>query len=100
VALRKWQTRRLGQVQKRLSVVETIRFSQRQAVHLIRVDSRQFLIGATDQCMSLLSEVDHLEQTAGDPAGQKTFSGSYESYTHSFLDPLTQPPDRREGQIN
>ena len=51
-----------SQPQKRLSVLETIRLSPRQSIHIVRVDRQEYLIGATDQTMNLLSEIDGLPQ--------------------------------------
>ena len=43
---------------RQLRLLETIRLSPRQALHLISVGDQQLLIGATDQNISLLSPVD------------------------------------------
>lgn len=55
----RWWTGRKGIAQaKRLSIVESARIAQRQTLHLVRVDQREFLIGATDQTVNLLAELD------------------------------------------
>lgn len=41
-----------------MMVVESIRLSPKQALHLVRVGGQQFLVGATDQTISLISQVD------------------------------------------
>ncbi|GAP09694.1 flagellar biosynthetic protein FliO [Bellilinea caldifistulae] len=41
-----------------MMVVETIRLSPKQALHLVRVGGQQFLVGATDQNISLISQVE------------------------------------------
>lgn len=56
-----------------MMVVETIRLSPKQALHLVRVGGQQFLVGATDQNISLISQVEladpaHEEQPI--PIGQ------------------------------
>ena len=59
-ALYRWfLNRKINQIpQKRLSVIETVRLTPRQAVHIIRVGSQEFLVGATDQTMNLISEIE------------------------------------------
>jgi len=54
---------------RQLRLVETIRLTPRQAVHVVEVAGRHFLIGATDQSISILSPVD-LPQEAEIPAAQ------------------------------
>lgn len=59
ILLRRWQLkggfqRKAGQ----LSIIETIRLSPRQAVHLVRVGDRQVLIGATDQSITVLTPIE------------------------------------------
>ncbi len=39
-------------------LVESIRLSPKQALHLVRVGGQQFLVGATDQSIALISAVD------------------------------------------
>ncbi len=41
-----------------MMVVESIRLSPKQALHLVRVGGQQFLVGATDQNISLISQVE------------------------------------------
>lgn len=56
--LKKWQGRKITSPQKRMAVVESIRLSPKQAIHLIKVGNREFLVGATDQNMNLISELE------------------------------------------
>ncbi len=56
---------------RQMRLVETIRLSPRQAVHVVEVAGRHFLIGATDQSISILSAVD-LPQEAETPAAAPT----------------------------
>ena len=53
-----WQTKNAIIRKNRLTLKESIRFTPKQAVHIIRVDDKEFLIGATDQQISLLSTID------------------------------------------
>jgi flagellar biogenesis protein FliO len=58
-ALLRWvQKKQPGQVQNRLRIIETVRPSPRQTFYLLKVGSQEFLVGATDQSMSLISEVE------------------------------------------
>jgi flagellar biosynthetic protein FliO len=59
--LKWWQTKRPGQLKKRLSVIETVTLNPRRAIHLIKVGSKEFLVGATDHSMNLISEVPYEE---------------------------------------
>jgi flagellar biogenesis protein FliO len=52
-----WQLKKPGITQKRLKVLETIRMTPRQSIHLIKVDSHEFLVGATDHSMNLISSI-------------------------------------------
>ncbi|MBI3762805.1 MAG: FliO/MopB family protein [Chloroflexi bacterium] len=61
--LRRWQGGALASARRQLAVLETARLSPRQSLHLVRVSTnsltRVWLIGATDQAVTLLSEVSH-----------------------------------------
>jgi flagellar biosynthetic protein FliO len=47
-----------GEKKRQLQVIETVRLSPKQALHLVMVGDRQLLIGATDQNVSLLTSLD------------------------------------------
>lgn len=47
-----------GRKNRQMQVVETVRLSQKQALHIVSVGDRQLLIGATDQNVSLLTAVE------------------------------------------
>jgi len=47
-----------GRPTRQIAILETTRISSHQALHLVKVGDRTLLIGATDQNMSLLSELD------------------------------------------
>ena len=58
VVLRRYQQKQPGgRSERSLAVVETTRLSPKQALHLVRAGNRHYLIGATDQSINLLSEV-------------------------------------------
>jgi flagellar biosynthetic protein FliO len=54
--LKRWQAG--GARHRRLETLETLRLSPRQAVHLIRIDGRTLLVGASDAQINLLAQVD------------------------------------------
>jgi flagellar biosynthetic protein FliO len=61
VILRRWQQgASSGKTTRQLRLLETIRISPRQALHLIAIGDQKILIGATDQQISLIA------QAAGD----------------------------------
>lgn len=64
VVLHRWQARRANQSGRQLRVVESVRLSPKQALHLVRIGDRCVLIGATDQSIALLSELESLETSA------------------------------------
>ncbi len=47
--------------QNQMKVIESLRLSPRQALHLIKAGDQVFLVGATDQSLSLVSEVEVTE---------------------------------------
>jgi flagellar biosynthetic protein FliO len=57
--LKRWQTGKLPGSVKKLSILETTHLSPRQALHLVKVDSQVFLIGATDQTISYLLQLEN-----------------------------------------
>lgn len=59
VIFRRWlQPGTSGKRTRQVQLVETVRLSPKQAVHLISVGGQSLLIGATDQAISLLTQVE------------------------------------------
>jgi flagellar biosynthetic protein FliO len=54
---RRWQTGSLKGAARQLALVETLHLSQRRSLHLVRAGEQVFLIGATDQAVTLLGQV-------------------------------------------
>lgn len=78
--LKRWGFGAAPGPQKRLAVLETARLSPRQSLHLVRVGEQTLLIGATDQAIALISQVESLPveaPEAGLPV--KTLPGSANS---------------------
>ena len=59
IIFRRWMQPGMSGKQKRqVQLLETVRLSPKQALHLISVGDRHLLIGATDQGISLLDQVE------------------------------------------
>lgn len=56
--LRRWQVNRVGLNARQLAIKETIHLSPRRSIHLIQAGNRILLVGATDQAVSFLAEID------------------------------------------
>jgi flagellar protein FliO/FliZ len=70
VIFRRWlQPGMSGKRARQVQLVETVRLSPKQAVHLISVGGQQLLIGATDQNISLITQV---EPGLTDPEAEST----------------------------
>ncbi len=68
VMLRRWKVGRPTKGPGRqMRLVETVRLTPRQAIHVVEVAGQHFLIGATDNGISILSQV-NLPQPAESPA--------------------------------
>jgi len=48
IGLRRWQTQVASITDRQLGIVETLRLSPKQVLHLVRVGNRQLLLGASD----------------------------------------------------
>jgi flagellar biogenesis protein FliO len=53
--LKRWRQEGPAVAQRRLALLETLRLSPKQAVHLVHADGRVLVVGATDQTISLLT---------------------------------------------
>ena len=65
---RRWQGARLLTRQHQIAVVETVRLSPRQAIHLVRAGEQMLLIGATDAGLNLLADLELSPLAAPQPA--------------------------------
>lgn len=56
---RRWlQPGFVGKKTRQVQLLETVRLSPKQALHLVSVGGKQLLVGATDQGISLITQVD------------------------------------------
>lgn len=62
--------------QRQLTLLETTRLSPRQALHLVRVGGQTWLIGATDQGIALLAEVEPAEVSPRPAASVPPFAAT------------------------
>jgi flagellar biosynthetic protein FliO len=70
---------------RQMQIVETVRLSPKQALHIVTVGDRQLLIGATDQSVSLLTAVEQdlnpIEEAPIDsPAVRTDFASLLQSF--------------------
>ena len=87
--LKWWQKKQPGLSQNRLRVIETVRPSPRQTFYLIKVGSQEFLIGATDQSINLISEIDpELIEETGDNELNVTPPNATPSFKSVLFDSL------------
>jgi len=56
------------QQSRKLKIIETTNLSQRQAIHMIKVGEKFYLVGATDNSISLLTEISDPEIDLSEPA--------------------------------
>src|SRR5512147_2093200 len=68
VLLRRWQAGRgAGRADRQVRLLETIRLSPKQALHVIQAGDQQLLIGATDSGISLLTSLQPEAQAGEQP---------------------------------
>ena len=69
ILLRRFSNRSTAQGKLRqLQVVETVRLSPKQTMHIVRAGDKVLLVGATDQSLALISEINLVEAPVGQPA--------------------------------
>lgn len=72
---RRWlQPGMRGKKTCQVKLLETVRLSPRQAVHLISVGGQQLLIGATDQNVSLLTQLESERTTPETESSESDFA--------------------------
>lgn len=63
LAVRRWPGLIRGQKRKHnIAVLESVRLSPRQSLHLVRTGQKYLLLGATDQSIALISPVELTEE--------------------------------------
>jgi flagellar biosynthetic protein FliO len=79
--LRRWRGILPSKVDKQLTIIETTHLSPRQALHLMQVGDRVVLIGATDQSITLLTEVELLKDESATTALADVSGSSQSSFS-------------------
>jgi flagellar biosynthetic protein FliO len=64
IFLKRWMPGQTNQQLKQLAIIERLALSQRQAILLVRVGNRKVLLGATDQSISMITELKEGDETA------------------------------------
>jgi flagellar biosynthetic protein FliO len=91
VIFRRWlQPGIRGKGTRQVQLLETVRLSPKQALHLISVGDRQLLVGATDQGISLITQVEpkreSVEVELATPQPGKDFASLLQSMNMSTKD--------------
>jgi flagellar protein FliO/FliZ len=92
IIFRRWfQPGFSGKATRQLHLLETVRLSPKQALHLVSIGDQQLLIGATDQNVSLITHVEQSMPTSEtDPIGARPVS-DFGSLLQTFN--LNLPPN-------
>ncbi|MDR3578305.1 MAG: flagellar biosynthetic protein FliO [Anaerolineaceae bacterium] len=81
VIFRRWQkSRNRGVFGRQLAILESVRLSPKQALHLVRVGDQHLLIGATDQAVALISSV-----TIDEKGSEESLASSEQAFDFSSL---------------
>jgi flagellar biosynthetic protein FliO len=90
--LRRWQGTVGRSQERRLALLESLRLSPKQALHVIRAGDQVLLIGATDQSLTVLAQVHELAaETAADPAGAPVPESGFSQLLSRFTRPVVSP---------
>jgi flagellar biosynthetic protein FliO len=99
VIARRWVQPGMGAKSTRqMRLVETVRLSPRQALHLVTIGNQKLLIGATDQNVSLIAPIE--EDSLAFPVDEKSQPGlEFGSLLRSFsFDPAAEKAgEKNEG---
>jgi flagellar biosynthetic protein FliO len=63
--LRRWQFEKPGARKKQLTILETLYLNPRRTVYMIQAGERRLVLGATDQSITMLTELFPDEETGG-----------------------------------
>jgi len=81
--LRRWQGAAGRTQQRRLTLLESLRLTPKQALHVVRAGDQVLLIGATDQALTVLAEV-HEELAAAPSESAAAVAGATAAARDSF----------------
>jgi flagellar biosynthetic protein FliO len=63
IVFRRWQIGSVKSSTRRMKVIESTALSPRRALFLVQVDGQMFMVGATDQSVNLIAEIETSETT-------------------------------------
>ena len=91
IVARRWQTRSGNIPGHQLKVVESVRLSPKQVLHVVTVGERRLLIGATDQAISVLSELEAIPLAAAQPSNPElpAEKANFSDYLKTFNQPAS-----------
>lgn len=61
IVFRRWQIGGVKNSNRRMKIIESTALSPRRAVYLVQVDGQTFMVGATDQSVNLIAEIESAE---------------------------------------
>lgn len=100
IFLRRWQPGGSSPQVKQLSVIEKLGISQKQALVIVRVGDRKLLLGATDQSISLITEIESIDELAADIKLEEPEKG-FKSLLQKKLKGMDDDPfGGKTGKIN
>ena len=96
--LKSWQSKkRIGIINRRMNLNESLRLSPRQAVHLIQIGEQELLIGSTDQSVNLLAEVTNKDEILGEAEIADPEPADFRSVIHKVLNGSLNQRSRRNS---
>jgi len=92
VIFRRWlQPGLSGKTTKQMQLVETIRLSPKQSLHLVMIGDQRLLIGATDQNVSLIAPIEDSLDPVSVEESQPRSGTDFGSMLQSFHVPTNNP---------
>jgi flagellar biosynthetic protein FliO len=95
--LRRWQGSAGRAQERRLALLESLRLSPKQALHVIRAGDQVLLIGATDQALTVLAQVHEPPVAAAAPAIEAAAEGAFSRLLSRYSLPLAGQPAEAEA---
>lgn len=80
-----------GKTTRQLRLLETVRLSPKQSLHLISIGEQQLLIGATDQSVSLITHVEQSPVTTEIDTVRAEPASDFSSLLQVLNQPSTEP---------
>jgi flagellar biogenesis protein FliO len=84
LVIKRWHTGKAGITKRQLNILETTHLSPRQTLHLVKLDHYVILIGATDQSITMLYEIDQKNENSLQTVETEQHEINRESLNNSF----------------